>query len=1024
MGITFQRALRMLVVPLLALPFAVPIGTASSQEAGPTVEWISVDSGDVGGRELPATSADGRYVVFVGRSSADMGVWVRDRVAGETVRLTSGSHFNPDISPDGTMVAYAQFGGAGQGVYVLAWQEAGATPELVSLADDGGTPGVPVDFPALSEDGRYVAFQAYTGILDDDVLPGPQGGGPSKVYVRDRVTADTEMVSVTSDGQVVNGNANRPAITPDGRYVVFSSDASVLAGGGEAVAAVDEDEEEEETAVHVYRHDRQTGTTEMASVASDGTPGDGSSATAYGPTVSDDGRLVAFESDATNLVADDLNANTDAFVRDVDAGETVRVSVDEAGDEVTLVNPELTPAEAVVTAAPEEGESIDASSNAGAGPAISGDGTRVAFESDGALTSDDLNTPDPVETYQVTTTAGSWTVPVYTTDVYVRDLTEATVLRASAATGEGVEATGLRTDGVDSTAPANNGTDATVNVDGRLVVFVGNGNLNGALPPPEDESEEVVPAAEPTEEPTEDPVLLWEPEVWGRWDPTINAAPVAGDDHGTVSHGRSRQLDVLANDVDANLDALTITEVTAPAHGTATIGGSGATVTYLPEDLYVGDDTFTYTVDDGYGGTDTATVTMAVTNTDPVARDDAATAVSGEPELVAVLGNDTDADGDTLAITSVGTPTGGTVAIVDDAIQYVPDDEFTGVDAFDYSITDGIASDTATVTVTVSATGVGGEDIAVVRTFGETRVDTAVALSSYAYPDGSNVAFLARADLYPDALAGAPLARAHDAPILLTASDELEDVVADELDRLGATQVFLLGGEEALTPAVELAVEAGGADTTRIAGPTRFETAARIADRVVTMTGSDHAYVTEGADVDPMRGWPDALAVSALAALEGDPILLVTTENVPAATAQSIADLALTSVTVIGGPVAVADATAATLDGLVGDLDRLYGADRWATSAAIADATLAAGATAARTWVVTGLNWPDALVAGPLVAREGGVLLLVHGVDLVQSPATAAWLTAHAGEIATVRIVGGPVAISADVATAIEGLLP
>ena len=514
-------------VAALALPFAVPVGTADAAEPA-TSEWISVDSGEIGGRELPAVSADGRYVVFVGRSSENMGVWIRDRATDTTTRLTSGSHFNPAISADGRTVAYAQYGGGGQGVYALEWQDDGASPELVSVSDSGGAPGVPTDFPAVSEDGRYVAFQSYTDDLDDDALPGKTGGGPSKVYVRDRVAGDTEMVSVTNAGEIANGNANRPDITPDGRYVVFSSDATELAGTTppeEPLAP--EDEDEEAAVVHVYRHDRDTGETLMVSVASDGTAGDGNSATAYGPTISDDGTKVAFESDSTNLVGDDTNGNTDAFVRDVAAESTIRVSLDEHGAQVTLVNPQemgapttpptdpsappvdsTTSPDDAVMAPPEEGESIDLLSNAGAGPAISGDGRLVAFESDGALTADDLNTPDPVDTYEVTTAEGTYVVPVYTTDVYTRSLSDDALVRSSAATGDGVEATGLRTDGLGSTAPANNGADPAISEDGRLVAFVSNGNLSGERPPSEEEGDL---AAEEDE-------ALWEPAVWASYD--------------------------------------------------------------------------------------------------------------------------------------------------------------------------------------------------------------------------------------------------------------------------------------------------------------------------------------------------------------------------------------------------------------------------------------------------------------------------------------------------------------------------
>ena len=144
--------------------------------------------------------------------------------------------------------------------------------------------------------------------------------------------------------------------------------------------------------------------------------------------------------------------------------------------------------------------------------------------------------------------------------------------------------------------------------------------------------------------------------------------------------------------------------------------------------------------------------------------------------------------------------------------------------------------------------------------------------SQVVFTDVADVALLARADQYPDTLTGAPLAAALDGPILLTPPDDLAAVVADELVRLGVDRVVLLGGEEALTPAVADAVRDLGIDSiARVAGDTRFDTAAEVASAVTYLTSARHVYVAEGADPDPMRGWPDALSASALAAAQGTP---------------------------------------------------------------------------------------------------------------------------------------------------------
>ncbi|HSJ19765.1 MAG TPA: hypothetical protein VK964_04240 [Nocardioidaceae bacterium] len=486
------------------------LGTVASAEETTSpvelTEWISDDGGSAG-RELPAISADGRYVVLVGRSSAYAGVWIKDRAQPEknAWRLASGFLFNPDISADGKVVAWSQYGSTstgGQGVYVLEWQKPGASPQLVSVSDDGMPATGTTDYPSLSGNGRYVAFQSMDTTLDSQALAGPQGGGPNKVYVRDRLTGDTQMVSVadTDVGDViVNGNAVRPDITPDGRHVVFASDAGILQGlveeGHEEVSAA---AEEEESYQQVYVRDRTAQTTTPVSLATDGkTFGDGGSSTEYGPTISDDGGKIAFESDASNLVAGDTNDDTDAFVRNMATGTTFIVSLDEDGRPVDMVNPEP---EVAALAGPGggggggggEGESgPDLAPNIGAGPAISGNGQLVAFESIAALTADDVN---GVGESTCTDAEGTYTEEVPIADVYLVDIGDDAVVAGTLArqsisndVAGAFEAWGFRIDGMTGLCtPGFNGADPAIARDGSRVAFVSAGNLLGRTVEDED----------------------------------------------------------------------------------------------------------------------------------------------------------------------------------------------------------------------------------------------------------------------------------------------------------------------------------------------------------------------------------------------------------------------------------------------------------------------------------------------------------------------------------------------------------
>ena len=215
-----------------------------------------------------------------------------------------------------------------------------------------------------------------------------------------------------------------------------------------------------------------------------------------------------------------------------------------------------------------------------------------------------------------------------------------------------------------------------------------------------------------------------------------NGAPVAADDEASTGRNRPVDIAVLANDSDPDGDALTVTETTTPADGTVIVNDDG-TVTYTPDPGFSGTDTFDYTVSDGIA-TDTATVTVAVGNGAPVAADDEATTGRNQPVDIAVLANDSDPDGDALTVTETTTPADGTVIVNDDGtVSYTPDPGFTGTDSFDYTVSDGIATDTATVTVAVAnGAPVAADDEA---TTGRNRpVDIAV-LANDSDPDGDTL---------------------------------------------------------------------------------------------------------------------------------------------------------------------------------------------------------------------------------------------------------------------------------------------
>ena len=186
----------------------------------------------------------------------------------------------------------------------------------VSVSADGKQVGRTSEMPVINSNGRFVAFASRSPrLVADDV------NQTMDVFVRDRRARTTELVSVSTTGVQGNGPSFPNAMSANGRYVVFTSIASTFAEGD-----VDPGLEE---ALDVFVHDRQTGVTERVSVASDGEAALGPS---FDADISADGRYVVFESGAWNLSDIDGDQTFDVFVRDRQLGTTTLVSVNSAGE--------------------------------------------------------------------------------------------------------------------------------------------------------------------------------------------------------------------------------------------------------------------------------------------------------------------------------------------------------------------------------------------------------------------------------------------------------------------------------------------------------------------------------------------------------------------------------------------------------------------------------------------------------------------------------------------------------------------
>ena len=300
-------------------------------------ELVSVDSNRAQGNGdslYPKMSADGRYVAFwsyasnlvVGDTNARWDVFVRDRNHGTTRRVsvpTGGvqgegdiGYFGLSISESGQFVAFASqatdlVGGDTNGTTdVFVWDRATDVTERVSVNSQGLQGGGWSDEPSISASGRFVAFQSLSGFV------GPDTNLAEDVFVHDRLMGYTTRISSAPLGASSNGSSYFPKISADGKVVTFTSTATNLVGGDTNLVA------------DAYVRARRGGAVERVSVSSTGAEGDQFS---YATSISDDGRYVAFASDATNLVLADTNGVGDAFLRDRQLGVTERLSVASAG---------------------------------------------------------------------------------------------------------------------------------------------------------------------------------------------------------------------------------------------------------------------------------------------------------------------------------------------------------------------------------------------------------------------------------------------------------------------------------------------------------------------------------------------------------------------------------------------------------------------------------------------------------------------------------------------------------------------
>jgi cell division septation protein DedD len=293
---------------------------------------VSVDPSGIpanAGSRFSSISADGRFIAFSsdatnlvsGDTNGVSDVFVRDMQTGITTRISVNSSgvqgdnysYGASISTDGNTIAYVSpatnlapgsANGAEQ-IYVYDLQNRITTRASVN-ASGAAANGRSIN-ASISGNGRYVAFHSSaSNLLTGDT------NGRNDVFVRDLQSGITTRVSVDSNGAQANSDSYDPSISGDGRYVVFESTATNLVPS------------DTNTTWDVFLYDQQTRSTTRISVDSKGVQGNNYS---LDPSISGDGRYIAFAAGATNLVTGDTNGRDDIFVRDRQAGTIIRSSV-------------------------------------------------------------------------------------------------------------------------------------------------------------------------------------------------------------------------------------------------------------------------------------------------------------------------------------------------------------------------------------------------------------------------------------------------------------------------------------------------------------------------------------------------------------------------------------------------------------------------------------------------------------------------------------------------------------------------
>ena len=293
-----------------------------------------------------------------------------------------------------------------------------------------------------------------------------------------------------------------------------------------------------------------------------------------------------------------------------------------------------------------------------------------------------------------------------------------------------------------------------------------------------------------------------------------------------------------------------------------------------------------------------------------------------------------------------------------------------------------------------------------IRLGGNTRYDTMVAIADAGFTSSDTVV-LASGENFPDALSASSLAGAYKAPVIMTSRDSLSEQAKTEIERLGASKVFIIGSPAAISTSVESMLGDMGLTTERIAGSNRQETAAKVASKTADAKSPSTVIVASG------ENFPDALSISPYAYAKGYPIYLTEDRGaLSLSTIKAIQSLGTVErVIIVGSSAVVSESSESQLESIAPTVERWSGSNRYETSLRIAEGAVADGMTWSNVVVASGENFPDGLAGASLAGKRGGVLLLTAQGD---ASAVAHAIASAKGKVKSCYVLGSEAAVSAN----------